>query len=124
MNELGIRLKMLRENKGVSMDKMCEDLAKIYNVNLAKSTVSKWENGKSEPTLAYARILSRYFNVTLDYIIGTSFAQEDSEKKDDKQTSQIDTIAAHLEGKDITPQKMKLLEKYIDALFDEEFGED
>ncbi|MDP4177957.1 MAG: helix-turn-helix domain-containing protein [Bacillota bacterium] len=38
-------------------------------------------------------------------------------------SSQIDTIAAHLEGKNITPKKMRLLEKYIDTLFDE-FDED
>jgi repressor LexA len=37
-----------------------------------------------------------------------------------KQQKEIDTIAAHLDGKNITPQKLKLLEKYIDALFDED----
>lgn len=35
-------------------------------------------------------------------------------------SNKIDTLAAHLEGKNLTPQKMKLLEKYIDALFDDE----
>lgn len=44
----------------------------------------------------------------------------------DKQTSispkqqTIDTIAAHLEDKNITPKKLKLLEQYIDALFEED----
>lgn len=32
----------------------------------------------------------------------------------------IDTVAAHLEGKNLTPKKLKLLEQYIDALFDED----
>lgn len=113
MNELSFILKKLREEKNVSMDKMCEDLSKIYNVNLAKSTVSKWENGKAEPSLAYLRILSKYFNVTLDYLIGL-----EDEKAQPK--NEIDTLAAHLEGKNITPKKMKLLEKYIDALFEDE----
>lgn len=112
MSELSYILKNLREEKNVSMDKMCDDLSKLYDVNLAKSTVSKWENGKAEPSLAYLRILSKYFNVTLDYLIGL----EDKKEK----SSQIDTIAAHLEGKDITPQKMELLKKYIDALFEDE----
>lgn len=35
-------------------------------------------------------------------------------------SNQFDTIAAHLEDKNLTPQKIKLLEKYIDALFDDE----
>jgi transcriptional regulator with XRE-family HTH domain len=32
----------------------------------------------------------------------------------------LKTIAAHLEGKDITPQKLKLLEQYITVLFSDE----
>jgi transcriptional regulator with XRE-family HTH domain len=70
MIELRDILKGLREQKQVSMDKMCEDLNYLYDVNLAKSTISKWENGKAEPSLAYARILTKYFDVTLDYLLG------------------------------------------------------
>lgn len=70
MIEMKDILRRLREQKQVSMDKMCEDLNNIYNVALAKSTISKWENGKAEPSLAYARILTKYFNVTLDYLLG------------------------------------------------------
>lgn len=80
MSELSERLKSLREEKGISMDKMCEDLSKIYNMNLAKSTISKWENGKSEPTMSYARVLAKYFNVTLDYIIGLTNEKSDNRK--------------------------------------------
>lgn len=70
MIELKDILKGLRDQKQVSMDKMCEDLKNIYNVAMAKSTISKWENGKAEPSLANARILTKYFNVTLDYLLG------------------------------------------------------
>ena len=63
-------LKNLREEKQVSMDKMREDLISLYGANLAKSTISKWENGKAEPSLSYARILTKYFNVTLDFLLG------------------------------------------------------
>lgn len=70
MIEMKDILKGLREQKQVSMDKMCEDLNNAYNVAIAKSTISKWENGKAEPSLANARILTKYFNVTLDYLLG------------------------------------------------------
>ena len=63
-------LKNLREEKQVSMDKMREDLNSLYGANLAKSTISKWENGKAEPSLSYARVLTKYFNVTLDFLLG------------------------------------------------------
>ena len=49
---------------------MREDLISLYGANLAKSTISKWENGKAEPSLSYARILTKYFNVTLDFLLG------------------------------------------------------
>lgn len=83
MDTLGKRLKGLREEKEISMDQMCEDLAKIYGVSLAKSTISKWENGKSEPTMSYARLLSKYFDVTLDYIIGIKDDKHNSSKVTD-----------------------------------------
>ena len=70
MIEFKYILKGLRDQKQVSMDKMCEDLNSLYDVALAKSTISKWENGKAEPNLAYARVLTKYFNVTLDYLLG------------------------------------------------------
>ncbi|MBU3205605.1 helix-turn-helix domain-containing protein [Clostridium algidicarnis] len=108
MSELCIILKELREAKGVSMDKMCEDLSKLYGVSLAKSTISKWENGKAEPTLAYARILSKYFDVTLDYIIGVS-----NEKQKPKKQNQIETIAAHFEGEEFTEDDKEDIENFI-----------
>ena len=70
MIEIKYILKGLREQKQISMDKMCEDLNNVYDVSIAKSTISKWENGKAEPSLANARILTKYFNVTLDYLLG------------------------------------------------------
>ena len=36
-----------------------------------------------------------------------------------KLSPEVETIAAHLEGKEITPKKMKLLKSYIDTLFDD-----
>lgn len=81
MSELSVTLKTLREKKDVSMDQMCLDLKNNFGVSIAKSTISKWENGKAEPSLAYARILAKYFNVTLDCIIGVQ--KDDSEKDGD-----------------------------------------
>lgn len=108
MGELSGRLKKLRENKGISMDKMCSDLYKLYGVNLAKSTISKWENGKMEPTLSYARILSKYFNVTLDYITGIS---ENKEIKDS--SNGLETIAAHFDGEEFSEADKEDIENFI-----------
>lgn len=72
MYDLGNLLKQLREEKEISMDKMIEDMKNLYNVSIAKSTISKWENNKADPSMEYARILTKYFNISLDYLLGLS----------------------------------------------------
>ena len=37
-----------------------------------------------------------------------------------EETKEIETIAAHLDDKNVTPEKMERIKNYIDALFDEE----
>ncbi|HBF2805541.1 TPA: helix-turn-helix transcriptional regulator [Clostridioides difficile] len=92
MNDLADRLKYLREKKQISMDKMCQDLKDIYCMNLAKSTISKWENGKAEPSLAYARVLTKYFDVTLDYILGLE-TKENKPKKNIQNINEIKLLS-------------------------------
>jgi transcriptional regulator with XRE-family HTH domain len=119
VNEFGIRLKELREKKHVSMDEICMDLSKIYGVNLAKSTISKWENGKSEPTMSYAKILSKYFGVTLDYILMND--PEPKSKPIDTinklvNDSGINTIAAHHESDEFTEEDKEDIENFINYI--------
>ena len=124
MIEMKDILRGLREQKQVSMDKMCEDLNNIYNVALAKSTISKWENGKAEPSLAYARILTKYFNVTLDYLLGL----EKEEMYNFNKLSKEETTLLENYNKLNTKGKEKLLDysddlttniKYMDNSSDE-----
>ena len=61
MNErLGIDLKVQRILKGVSQEKMAEDL------NISRSKVSSWETGRREMSLYDAVIISNYFDVSMD----------------------------------------------------------
>ena len=61
MNErLGIDLKVLRILKGVSQEKMAEDL------NISRSKVSSWETGRREMSLYDAIVISDYFEVSMD----------------------------------------------------------
>ncbi len=61
MNErLGIDLKVQRMLKGVSQEKMAEDL------NISRSKVSSWETGRREMSLYDAVIVSDYFEVSMD----------------------------------------------------------
>jgi len=60
------RLKELRKEKGVRQ----VDVAKEMNVS--QNTLSYWEQGKFRPTQDKLIELSKYYDVTIDYLIGNS----------------------------------------------------
>lgn len=72
------RLKELREKKGLSLDKLSEDL----HVN--KSTLSRIENELREPKRSFLEDCARYFNVSIDYLLGYE-DKERNNKKDDEE---------------------------------------
>lgn len=64
--EAKIRLRELRLEKGVSQI----EIAKI--LNMSKMAISHWEKGNSEPSIEQLKVLARYFDVTIDYLVGFS----------------------------------------------------
>ena len=63
-NMFGERLKELRQEKGVGQ----VELAKCLDVS--KGIISLWENGLREPTMSSLIVLAKFFNVTIDYLVG------------------------------------------------------
>lgn len=61
-----IRLKELREKKGISQKELADFL------NLTQVQISKYELGKNEPDLSTTKKIANYFNVTIDYLLGSS----------------------------------------------------
>lgn len=60
----GERLKDLREEKNVSQ----MELSKA--TGLSQSAIARWELNKTEPTVSALIILSKYFNESVDYMLG------------------------------------------------------
>lgn len=58
------RLKELRQNRDV----MQLELAKTLNVH--KTTISNWENGKRFPDEDMLNKIAEYFNVSMNYLLG------------------------------------------------------
>ena len=58
------RLKELRTEKNLTQDK----LAKL--VGMSKMTISHWESGYCEPSIAQLIMLSNLFEVSVDYLVG------------------------------------------------------
>lgn len=58
------RLKDLRLERNISQ----QELGRI--VNMSKMAISHWESGHSEPSIAQLIVLSNFFEVSVDYLIG------------------------------------------------------
>lgn len=72
MTGIGQKIKELRTERDLTMDMMVMDINHRFNLEkpLSKSMVSKWESGTNEPSLDNAKLISLYFDVSIDYLIG------------------------------------------------------
>ena len=66
-----VGLKRIRKQKNLNRQKVALDL------NISREALSYYENGKREPSLALLVMMSKYFNVSIDYLI----TGEDFEKR-------------------------------------------
>lgn len=65
MSEFGQRVRQRREGVGMSQ----EELAKKIALKSGKQTISRWEQGKSEPSLTEAKRIAEALNVTLNWLV-------------------------------------------------------
>ena len=94
-NKIAEKLVDLRNKKGVTQ----EDVAQSLSVS--NKTVSKWENGASEPDLSRVVELAEYYGVTTDTLLGIS---------EEKIQSTKDEICALFEGLDYNKAILKAFE--------------
>lgn len=72
----GKRLRNARKNKGLTLDELSKVYNQKYSAGLNKGTLSKYENGKQEPMISVVKNLSIILGVNVDYLLGTSDADE------------------------------------------------
>jgi len=58
-----IGLKIIRKQKRINQQKLAMDL------NISREVISYYENGKRNPDIQMLKLLSEYFNVSIDYLI-------------------------------------------------------
>jgi len=56
-------LREIRKKRKLNQQKVALDL------NISRESISFYENGKKEPSLALLIAMSKYFNVSIDYLI-------------------------------------------------------
>ncbi len=105
--------------KGWSRYKLCKE------AKMAQSTLSDILNGKnSNPRMDTIQKIADALGVSVNAFFDSESTEDTLGKEDKKiepeKQKQIRTVAAHLEDKDLTPKKLKLLNDYIDALFDDD----
>ena len=65
------KLKMFRITKGLTQEELAKELNKQQDTaKVTRSTISRWESGLQEATMASVKMLANYFNVTLDEMNG------------------------------------------------------
>lgn len=100
-----------------------KELSKM--VGVTPTHISYILNNKRDPSVELLTKIANALDVSIEEIFEDKtikdFDISHKHNYDNKKQQQIDTVAAHLEEKNITPQKLKLLNDYIDALFNEEF---
>lgn len=61
---IGENIKNLRRKKDITQEQLSEFL------NISNVAVSKWERGETFPDISFLPILAKYFNVTIDELMG------------------------------------------------------
>ncbi|EPP15836.1 XRE family transcriptional regulator [Megasphaera sp. BL7] len=64
------RVKELRKQKHITQ----EELGKVLDIQ--KAAISKYENGRAEPSAEVLKKMSAYFGVSIDYLLGNSTSKE------------------------------------------------
>lgn len=107
------RLKDLRNSKGLTQ----QDLADILKVE--RPTIAGYETKGKQPDYEKLLILSEYFNVSIDWLLGNSDIKEQAEKILEKSNDNEYTIALHNSDgydADLPPEAREELKEYIEFL--------
>lgn len=66
------RLKYLREEKGLSLKDLKDEILKEFNVKISRASLSNYERGEQTPKRDTWEILAKYFEVSPSYVMGLS----------------------------------------------------
>ena len=64
MEKFAKRLKLLREEAGLSLEKLANE------IGIGSSSLCRWENKQADVKGSQLIILAKFFNVSSDYLLG------------------------------------------------------
>ena len=101
---LSQRLKTLRREKNITQYEM----ASMFKVT--RSCISNWETGKREPEKVVLKELARYFDVSIDYLLGLTEYKKN-----------VDETIENTKQLDLSPLSMRqriAIKEYYEYLMD------
>lgn len=127
MNITGTILKELRMQKNITLEQLSSEINEMFNINLTRSMISKWETGKSAPIYDHLKRLAIYYNVTTDYLLGFDHSEDseitaalnehlNSEKtriRNSKKFYIRENINKTLEGDEFTAKDLLFIQNFI-----------
>ena len=93
MKNFGQKLYDLRIKNGYTLDGLAKAINREKGTSLTKGMLSKWENGKVDPSFQKVVPLADFFHVTMDWFLGL-----ESEEKSST-TNKFSTVNAKIIGK-------------------------
>lgn len=97
------RIKQLRKKKGVSQSELAEA------IGVKTNTVSTWERGTRKPDVEALNLLSEYFEVSFEYLLGNS--DKEDAKPSQEELDSYDLSAKADEIKESTELLCRLSDK-------------
>lgn len=104
----GQRIKKLRNDNGYSMEELAQ------KIGVTKSSINMWENGGSVPKENILILLSKLFNVSIDYLLGNEIMEEKV-----PENRKLHYIQRNLEKLD--KEKLDKAEKILRTVFNDIF---
>ncbi|TVU92552.1 helix-turn-helix domain-containing protein [Lactobacillus gasseri] len=90
------------------------ELSKILHVS--QQTITKWENGKAEPSSSALAKISDYFNVSADYLLGKP--EKNKSTVTDADLENMLDNAKSFDGKPIDDRDRELIRAYLKGLYE------
>lgn len=105
--------KELRKERNLTQSEM----AKLIHVD--QSTISKWEQDKAVPDVQTLNVLAKFFNVSIDFLLGRNEIDKPSLESTSQQKENTIILFGRGEGRkeyQMTTEEMKLLKTLIETM--------
>lgn len=108
MSNIRIRMKELREEKGISQ------YAFSAKIGVAQSTVGNWESGSREPSIETLLKIADYFDVSLDYLLGRTDIRDGHIINTPAELADEEVISVEKSGSaELTEQEIKAIREML-----------